>query len=278
LGSRALAGALSEAQLDSLADREGTTLREALVAYGLEPALLPAARIAPGSVHAFLELHIEQGPVLERAGVPIGVVTGIAAPHDVRLTVRGTAGHAGATPMSHRRDALLGAAEIALAAERLANASPSTSVVATTGVLHVHPGAVNVIPGEVVLEVDVRDRELGARERVVAELLSAARETCDRRGLELSVATLVEDRPVTCAPAVVEAVRGAAEAAGFAAMDLVSGAFHDAMILAAVAPVGMLFVPSRNGISHHPAEHTDPEQLDAGVAVLTAALARLASS
>jgi hydantoinase/carbamoylase family amidase len=164
--------------------------------------------------------------------------------------------------------------------ERLARSSPSGTTVGTVGVIRARPGAINVVPGEVELDVDVRDSDLGAREAVVDGLLGAARKIAERRRLEVlevEVEPIVRDTPVDCSETVVEAVVAACEEAGLPYRRMTSGAYHDAMIMAAKVPVGMLFVPSAGGISHHPDEYTAPEQIDAGVRVLAGALARLAA-
>ena len=276
IGSRACVGALSREDLDRLRDRDGVSLAEALRGFDLDPDRVPEAELDPAGVHAFVELHIEQGQVLEVGGEAIGVVTAIAAPHDLRLTVRGAATHSGATPMDLRRDALTGAAEVVLAVERLARASSSGTTVGTVGVLRARPGAINVVPGEVELDVDVRDSDLAAREAVVEAIVAEARTVCDGRSLELEVTPIVRDTPVRCAEAVVDAARDAVAELGLAAREMTSGAYHDAMVLAARVPVGMVFVPSRGGISHHPDEYTAPERVDAGVRVLAGVLRRLA--
>jgi hydantoinase/carbamoylase family amidase len=214
--------------------------------------------------------------VLETAGIPIGVVTHIAAPHDLLVTVRGEAAHAGATPMTMRRDAFAGAVEAAALLERLAQQSPSQSTVATVGVVHVRPGAINVIPAEAELHVDVRDRDLAARTAVVEAFLAALDEIAGRRGLEVGVETITRDDPAICDDAVVTAVRAACDDLGQLYLDLTSGAYHDAMVIGAQVPIGMIFVPSVGGISHSPLEYTAPEDIDRGVRVLAATLHRLA--
>ncbi len=277
VGSRAAAGQLARADLDRLRDRDGTSMAAALREAGFDPDRLPAAEIDPAGVHALVELHIEQGAVLEDAGESIGVVTAIAAPHDFRLTLRGAATHAGATPMRLRRDALTGAAEAIAAVERIARASPSGTTVGTVGVVRARPGAINVVPGEVELDVDVRDSDLAARTRVVDDVLAAAREIAGRRGLALEVMPIVEDAPVACEPAVIEAAEAAVRELGLPYRRMISGAYHDAMIMGARVPVGMIFVPSAGGVSHHPDEYTAPAELDDGVRVLAGTLARLAA-
>jgi hydantoinase/carbamoylase family amidase len=277
VGSRAAAGELSRADLDRLHDRDGVTMAAALTGAGFDPDRIGDARIDPAAVHALVELHVEQGIVLETHGEPIGVVAAIAAPHDFRLTFRGAATHAGATPMGLRRDALVGAAEATVAVERIARASSSGTTVGTVGVVRALPGAINVVPGAVELDVDVRDSDAAAREAVVDGIVAAARQIAGARGLELEVTEIVEDVPVTCDPAVVAAAQAACAELGLQARTMLSGAYHDAMIMGRRVPVGMIFVPSRGGISHHPDEYTAPEELDRGVAVLAGTLARLAT-
>lgn len=277
IGSRAMAGTLSRQDLDRMADRNGITVAEAMRALGLDPDRLKEARIDPTSITAQVELHIEQGAILEHEGAPLGVVEQIAAPHDLRVTITGIARHSGSTPMALRRDALTGASELVLEVERLARASPSGSTVGTVGVFHVAPGAVNVIPGQVVLEIDIRDSDLAAREAVVEATLAKLDALADRRSLDVEVATITEDQPADCDPRIVAAVREACEAIGTPHLGMTSGAYHDSMVLAgAEVPIGMIFVPSRDGISHHPDEYTAPEELELGIAVLAGTLQRLA--
>jgi hydantoinase/carbamoylase family amidase len=277
VGSRAAAGRLERADLDRLRDRDGTTMATALREAGFDPDDLHAAAIDPATVHALVELHIEQGIVLESGGEPIGVVTAIAAPHDFRLTFRGAATHAGATPMHLRRDALAGAAEAMTALERIVRASASGTTVGTVGVIRARPGAINVVPGEAELDVDVRDSDLAARTQVVDEVLAAGREIAARRGLELEVTPIVEDTPVACGPSVVAAAEDAVRELGLPYRRMISGAYHDAMVMGTRVPTGMIFVPSAGGVSHHPDEHTDAADLERGVQVLAGTLARLAA-
>jgi hydantoinase/carbamoylase family amidase len=273
IGSRAVMGDLDRADLDRLTDRDGTSLAAALTQAGLDPDRIAEARL--GAVHAFVELHIEQGTVLETNGEPIGVVEAIAAPHDFRVTLRGAATHAGATPMHLRRDALTGAAEAMVELERLARESSSGTTVGTVGVIRARPGAINVVPGEVELDVDVRDSDLAAREQTVGAFLAAARRIAARRDLGLEVTPIVEDTPAPCAPLVIDAAVAACEELGLPYRRMTSGAYHDAMVLAAGVPIGMIFVPSARGISHHPDEHTDAADIDRGVDVLAGTLKRL---
>jgi hydantoinase/carbamoylase family amidase len=278
LGSRALTGTLRRSELDTMRDRDGTSIAQAMLAVGLDPDRIGEARLDPARVHAFVELHIEQGSVLEAAGVPVGVVTHIAAPHDLLVTVHGEAAHAGATPMLARRDALAGAAEAATRLELVARGSPSGTTVATIGIVRARPGAINVIPGEAELHVDIRDHDLAARTAVVNRFLAALEEIVDRRGLTVDVETITRDDPAVCSPLVVDSVRAACEELYQPYLDVTSGAYHDAMVLGAQIPMGMIFVPSVGGISHSPLEYTAPEDLERGVMVLAATLRRLADA
>ena len=277
IGSRALIGALQRSELDTMADRDGVTIAAAMRTVGLDPDRIAEAQFDPAAVAAFLELHIEQGAVLEQRGIPVGVVERIAAPHQLRVTLTGEARHAGSTPMALRLDALGGAAEVILAVERLARESASGTTVGTVGTVAVEPGAVNVIPGAVTLDIDVRDVVLDAREEVVRAIHAATDEISARRGLSAALRDVVFDRPAPCDPQIVATVRAVCDELGTPYLDMASGAYHDAMVLGAQVPIGMIFVPSRDGLSHHPDEYTEPAQLDLGVKVLAGTLAKLAA-
>jgi ureidoglycolate amidohydrolase len=277
VGSRCAAGELMRADLDRLVDRDGVSMASALRLAGFDPDRLAETIIDPAGVHALVELHIEQAIVLETHGEPIGVVDAIAAPHDFRLTFEGAATHAGATPMALRRDALVGAAEAIVAIERIATASASGTTVGTVGVVRARPGAINVVPGTVSLDVDVRDSDAQAREAVVGEIVATAQAIATGRGLTVRVEEIVIDTPVDCDPTIVDATVAACDALALPYRRMISGAYHDAMIMGRRVPIGMIFVPSRGGISHHPDECTSPEELDHGVAVLAKTLEHLAA-
>jgi N-carbamoyl-L-amino-acid hydrolase len=275
IGSRALSGAISAGELARLGDGSGRPFdvvrREA--GFGGE---LDQVRLPDGYYAAFVELHIEQGPILERERLPIGIVTAIAAPAALRVEWEGEGGHAGAVLMPGRRDALCAAAEAVLAVEAAASGgSPDT--VATTGVCRVHPGAINGIPDRVMLEIDVRDIDRDTRDRVVGEIQGAIDAIAARRGVPARVALLNSDPPARTAGAVVEAVADACKELGLASLRLVSRAYHDALFMARVAPTAMIFIPCRGGFSHRPDEYASPEAIGEGVAVLARTLARLAS-
>ncbi|MEJ5913478.1 allantoate amidohydrolase [Pseudokineococcus sp. 1T1Z-3] len=253
LGSRALAGSWDETWWDGLVDAGGTSLRAAAEAFGLDPARVGEAALRPEQVVGYLETHIEQGPLLEEADLPLGVVTGIAGARRFRVTVVGEARHAGGTPWDRRRDALTGAAEVVLAVEREARAA---GAVATTGWARVEPGALNVIPGRVELGVDLRAETDALRDATWDAVLLAAQATCAARALTLEVEEVHCAPAVACAPRLADAV-----AAGITAVTgepaprrLPSWAGHDAMAVAGLTDVGMLFVRCAGGISHAPGE------------------------
>ncbi len=276
LGSRALSGAIEPERLAELTDADGETFDRARQAAGCSGALADA-RLPRDAYRCFLELHIEQGPILEQERQAVGVVTAIAAPSTLRITVRGDGGHAGAVLMAERRDALTAAAEIVLGVERVARASEGADGVATTGILEVHPGASNSIPSRVRLTVDARHIDRDARDALVREIRSQARSVASRRQVTVRIETLHSDDPTACGPEVVQAVERAAAELGLSCRRMVSRAYHDASFMARVCPVGMIFVPSAGGHSHRPEEFTSSEDIVNGVRVLAGALARLAS-
>jgi ureidoglycolate amidohydrolase len=275
LGSRLLAGALEPERLEALRDAEGRGVDEVRAAAGFTGATADVP-LAPGAYEAFVELHIEQGPELERHGVAIGIVTAIAAPATVHVELSGEGGHAGAVPMPERHDPLVAAADLTLAADRLARGSHRRGTVATVGVLTVEPGAVNSIPRRVRLGVDVRDTSLECRDWLLGEIREAARAAARRRGVAHRDEVVNVDDPADCAPAIVQAVERACAEIGVASLRLTSRAYHDALFMAQVCPTGMIFVPSRGGISHRPDELTAPEEIARGAEVLARTLRLLA--
>jgi len=277
LGSRLMNGRLCRADLDKLHDANGITLASALREVGLEPDRAGEARVPSGDVHAVVELHVEQGGFLESEGVRLGVVTRIAAAHDLRITINGRAVHSGATPMHLRQDALAGAAEATLSVERLARESSSGTTVGTVGVLTPFPGAVNVVPGAATMIVDIRDSDKDARQRVIDAFQQELGEICSRRGLTVSVEVIQDNQPSACHPLVIDAARESCREAGETYLEMASGAYHDCMSFAPEVPIGMIFVPSAGGISHAPDEFTAPEDIDLGVEILSATLDRLAN-
>ena len=274
LGSRLLCGNLDATAGDRLKDSSGMTLNQVRAAAGFTGAL-EDVRLQPGYYHAFAELHIEQGPLLEQRRVPLGVVTAIAAPASLKITVEGEGGHAGAVLMPGRHDAFLGAAEIALALEASAKSSGAVDTVATTGICNIFPGAVNSIPSRVEMTVDARDIELARRDAMLQELSKACDQIAASRGLRVSTEVVNADAPAHCDPRVVEALAAACADQPFDRM--VSRAYHDSLFISRIAPTSMLFIPCRAGVSHRPDEYSSPEDIVRGTEVLARALAHLAS-
>ena len=276
LGSRALSGVLDPPALSALRDAEGRSLDEVRRGAGFVGPL-DAVRLTEGHYDAFVELHIEQGPLLERAGLPIGVVTAIAAPATLRVTLTGEGGHAGTVLMPDRRDALCGAAEVILAVEAAARASGSPDSVATTGVCRVAPGAVNAVPARVLLEIDVRDIDPGPRDAVVARIGHAAARLASARGLDANVETLNLDPPARAGEMVVAAVEASCRALELPYLRMVSRAYHDALFMARIAPTAMIFIPCKGGVSHRPDEYSAPDAIGRGIDVLARVLAGLSN-
>lgn len=275
VGSRALCGQLSPEKLCDLKDAKGQDLETVRIAAGCSGDLAEVA-LPRGHYAAFVELHIEQGPRLEAAGLDIGVVTAIAAPATLRIALIGDGGHAGGVLMPGRRDALLPAAEIALAVDRIARESPSADSVATTGLLQVHPGAVNSIPSEVRMEIDIRDTQLDTRDAMVTQIHAFAREAAARRNIGCTCQLLNADPPATCDPGLVEALTRHTTQLGLKQQALVSRAYHDSLFMAQICPTAMIFIPSYKGYSHRPEEYSSPTEIVNGVAVLAATLRELA--
>jgi ureidoglycolate amidohydrolase len=277
-GSRALTGNLDPARLASLRDAEGRGLDELRGNAGYSGDL-QSVRIDPGSYAAFVELHIEQGPILEREQIAIGVVRAIAAPASLRVRLTGEGGHAGAVLMPQRRDALLAGAEIALAVERAALATGSPDTVATTGVFTIAPGAVNSIPSAATLEIDVRDVAQTPRDAALDAIKQAVAEVCARRRIAYTVELLNADPPAACDEQLVNTVGLACAEAGVQPFRLmVSRAYHDSLFMARICPTTMIFIPCRDGVSHRPDEYASPEAIATGTAVLAHTLARLSSA
>ncbi|PTQ64970.1 allantoate deiminase [Sphingomonas sp. PP-CE-3G-477] len=314
LTSRAVAGTLDASALDMI-DAHGISVAEALAEMGLDVVEYLTAARAPGTALAYLEAHIEQGPLLEAEGLAVGTVTGIAAQLRYEITVTGTAGHAGTTSMPLRRDALAGAAEMILAVETIAGAAAS-DLVATVGRIEASPGAANVIPGSVTFTLDVRAGDPTRRDEAAADILEAiraiagpssfpreggvpgsqaipsvapvpppsrgysgfAQDGAGSRNLDVAI-TLIHDLPASpCDPALMDLLDAATTAAGHPIRRLVSGAGHDAMVMAALCPTAMLFIRCRGGISHNPAEHVDPADAEIALAVMSGFIDRLGAT
>ncbi|MDQ6699889.1 MAG: M20 family metallo-hydrolase [Acidobacteriota bacterium] len=276
LGSRLMAGLLDPSAGESLRDRDGISLDRAREDAGFRGPL-SAVRLAMGAYSAFLELHIEQGPILEQRGLPIGVVTAIAAPASLKILFEGEGGHAGAVLMPDRHDAFLAAAEIALAVEAGARATGSVDTVGTVGVCDVFPGAVNSIPSRTRIELDVRDIDEKRRDSVLDKIAGTCAEVASRRGVTVHTELVNADPPAQCAPALVDALARACETHGLAFERMISRAYHDSLFMTRIAPTGMLFIPCRGGVSHRPDEYASPEAIAKGALVLAETLAGLSA-
>lgn len=267
VGSQAMAGRLRASAFE-VVSHSGLTIGNGIRAVGGDPERILDAQRKPGSVAAFVELHIEQGAILDESGIDIGVVEGIVGIRWWDVSVEGIANHAGTTPMNRRRDALVSAAELTLAANRIASTTPGTQV-ATVGKINAEPGAPNVIPGRVTLTLEIRDLEADKMQSVFAAVEAEAKRIADARGTSIRFDEV--DLSLTPAPTderLRKLVESAAASLGLSFRRMPSGAGHDAQDMAHVAPMGMIFVPSQGGISHAPREFTAPADLANGADVL----------
>jgi N-carbamoyl-L-amino-acid hydrolase len=276
-GSRAMAGTLDLALARRLTDPAGLALADAMRAAGFDLERAPEARRTPGSIAAYVELHIEQGPWLEAEGLPLGVVEAIVGIRRRRLTFLGQPDHAGTTPMDRRRDAFFTAAEYAAKSRDVVVRQGSGQSVTTIGVVTVSPGVPNIVPARTALLQEMRDADPAVLERLARRTLSLARRVAKRRGLGLETEDLLEAAPVRMAPRVQAAIEAAAAGLGLPTKRMPSGAGHDAQIVAAVAEAGMLFIPSQGGRSHRPDEWSDWDAIERGATVLLGTLQRLAA-
>jgi len=274
LGSRLLAGTLSPEAAGQLKDKDGATIDEVRRSARCEGEL-ESVKLPTGYYRAFIELHIEQGPLLERQQIPLGIVTKIAAPASLRIAIEGSGGHAGAVLMPDRRDALCAAAEMVLAIESSARSSGAIDTVATVGICEVFPGAVNSIPSRVRLSVDIRDTDLQRRDRVMRTIETACHSIAIERQVSIDFDLLNADAPADCAPAIVEALSESCRKHELSFLPMISRAYHDSLFMARIAPVAMLFIPCRNGYSHRPDEFASPEDIVRGTLVLAETLAAL---
>jgi allantoate deiminase len=274
IGSRATAGTLTPEDLDR-EDENGVSIAQAMRDCSLDPERIGEAARREGSIHAYAELHIEQGKILENEALPVGVVTGIAGPVWLRLILEGESGHAGTTPMGLRRDALSAAAAIIGKVEREATRTGTT--VGTVGQLELKPGGINIIPGHVSFSLDLRDIDQDVRDEAEARISDEAGRICEERGIVLETQTLQRLPPVLCSDLVRKAAKEACDALAFEPFELASGAGHDGMHLADLCSMGMVFVRSKDGLSHNPDEYSSREDCAAGAEVLYRTLLKLAN-
>jgi len=276
LGSRLLSGSLSADAARHLKDKDGASLEDVRRKAGLS-GQLEEVRLPQDHYKAFAELHIEQGPILEQQKIPLGIVTSIAAPASLRISIEGVGGHAGGVLMPERKDALCAAAELILSIENAARTTGAIDTVATVGICEVFPGAVNSIPSRVHLSIDLRDTSLDRRDSVLTTIETSLKTIASKRQVSIHKDLLNADAPAECAPQITEALSQSCRNHGHPFITMVSRAYHDSLFMSRIAPVGMLFIPCRNGYSHRPDEYTSPEDIARGVAILAETLATLAA-
>src|SRR5262245_5819994 len=276
-GSRAFCGRLDAAAIPTMAAVDGDRLVDAMRRAGFDAQRAPEAAAPRGSVAAYVELHIEQGPRLEEAGIPIGVVEAIVGVRRARVVFHGQADHAGTTPMERRRDAFLAAADYALKARDLVVTRGGPRAVTNVGVVQVHPGASNIVPGRAELVHEMRDPDATVLDWLARECDALAREVASARGITVEVRPLSATTPAPCAPRVQATIEAACSALGLASRRLCSAAGHDAQNLASVTESGMIFIPSRGGRSHRVDEMSDWDAIERGTNVLLHTLLRLAA-
>jgi ureidoglycolate amidohydrolase len=287
IGSRLLGGSIDPATADALPDRlpeteptapQGLTLHDVRTAAGFT-ASLDTVKLPPHYYHAWVELHIEQGPLLEREQIPLGIVTNIAAPASYRYEITGFGGHAGALLMPDRRDALCAAAELILSVEHhtlAANAaSNSVDSVATVGIVTVHPDAINSVPSRVTLTLDIRDTDVARRTQIMSALHADIDSIQSRRHVTITEHQINADVPAISDPQILATLESICNSNAIPYKKMVARAYHDTNFIAPIAPVAMLFIPCRNGVSHRPDEYATPESIALGTRVLALALARL---
>ena len=274
-GSRAFCGRLDVTAIPTLAAVDGDRLVEAMARAGFDALRAPEALAPAGAVDAYVELHIEQGARLEESGVPIGVVDTIVGVRRARVVFHGQADHAGTTPMEHRRDAFLGAADYALRARELVVTRGGPRAVTNVGVVHVHPGVSNIVPARVEVVHEMRDPETAVLDRLAHDCRELAEEIARARILRVEIRPLSATTPTPCALRVQAAVEAATAARGLEWQRLYSAAGHDAQNLATIADAGMIFIPSLGGRSHRVDEMSDPAAIERGANVLLETLLRL---
>ncbi|BBN16747.1 ureidoglycolate amidohydrolase [Marchantia polymorpha subsp. ruderalis] len=279
LGSRAMAGSRNIYEiLEGAMDKDNISFTEAArtAGYLKEGEDLKSVAVTNETYSGFVELHIEQGPTLENEGIAIGIITAIAAPASLKVDFKGDGGHAGAVLMPFRNDAGLAAAELAVAVEQHVLASGSIDTVGTTGVMQIHPGAVNSIPREAHLEIDVRDIDEDRRDMVVEKIHQSAKDISNRRNVELQSFDVVnQDPPAQSGATIVEAATSASDELGFKSKHMISRAYHDSLFMSRITPTGMIFIPCHKGYSHRPDEYSSMEDIVRGVQVLALTLAKL---
>jgi beta-ureidopropionase / N-carbamoyl-L-amino-acid hydrolase len=280
LGSSLVAGEVHPKDLTNAVDPQGTKLADVLAGLGISPRNLRQLQRSSKSLKAYLELHIEQGPILEAKGKRIGLVTSIAAPSRFRIIFKGRADHSGTTPMEMRKDALVASAQLIEYVETICRKYSSMArgrVVGTVGALKIEPGVINAVPGRAELAVDIRSTSAQSKDRVARRVKDQARAIARRRGISIEIRTIREEDPVPLDQRLLRITRKICDGHGIDYEIMPSGAGHDAMQMAKIAPAGMIFVPSRRGISHNPLEWTDPDDIALGTQLLMETMIRVAN-
>ncbi|ERI06951.1 M20 family metallo-hydrolase [Aneurinibacillus aneurinilyticus] len=276
-GVRGILGKLEPEELGRK-DKNGVTRKQALIDFGCDPSRFHESEYEAGTIGAYLELHIEQGPILEAMNRPVGIVTGISGPLWLTVEMVGFAGHAGSVPMSMRQDGLLGAAKVIVKLNEIASRYPENPTVGTVGSLRVFPDSRNIIPERVVFTIDLRDIDIERRHKYEAELRQAIEEIAGEHGLAYTIREDTNSEPRYCAASVMEKMREACMETGVDAPELMSGPFHDALAMSYVCDYGMIFVRCKDGISHNPKEFSTYEDIALGTEVLYKTVLKMSSS
>ncbi|MEI8053253.1 MAG: M20 family metallo-hydrolase [Bacteroidota bacterium] len=266
-GSRGILGKLEDGEL-SRKDKDGITREQALKDFGCDITRFKDSEYAAGSIYCFLELHIEQGPVLDIANKPIGIVTGISGPLWLTVKLKGVAGHTGSVPMPLRKDALLGAAEIIVALNEIATQVPGNPTVGTVATINVFPASRNIIAEEVEFTVDLRDIDLDRRHRYEKQLMDKINAITEKRGLTYSIKEDTNSEPRYCADWIKSIIKDNCVKQSLDAPELMSGPFHDSLALSYACDYGMIFIRCKDGISHNPLEYSSYEDLALGTEIL----------
>jgi beta-ureidopropionase / N-carbamoyl-L-amino-acid hydrolase len=280
LGSSFLAGEVKSKDLINAVDPRGTRLEDVLASLGISRRNLKSLKRDPKSLRAYLELHIEQGPILEAKGKRIGLVTSIAAPSRFRVVFKGQADHSGTTPMEMRKDALVASAHLIDYIEKICRKHSSMEkgrVVGTVGAMKIEPGVINAVPGRTELSVDIRSTSAPVKERVARMVKDQARKIAQQRRIGVDILNIREENPVPLDRRLLRLTREICDQNGIDYEIMPSGAGHDAMQMAKITPAGMIFVPSKRGISHNPLEWTDPSDIALGAQLLMETMIRIAN-
>lgn len=274
-GVRGMLGKLEEGELER-SDKNGVTRREALIKFGCDPSKFQESLIDPSTIAAFLELHIEQGPVLEAKDEPVGIVTGISGPLWLTVEMEGLAGHAGSVPMPMRQDALVGAAKVIVKLNELAQEVPGAPTVSTVGSLEVFPDSRNIIPEKVTFTVDLRDIDESRRDQIEQIFLQELEKIAVEHSLSYKVSEDTRNEPRFCNENIMQIMREESAEMNLTPPELMSGPFHDSLEMSYVCDYGMIFVRSKDGISHNPKEYSSPEDIALGVELLYKTVYRMA--